>query len=69
MKTRWGIAILGCGLCLLAVPFWIFRDPNSFNAPGDGGPNFLPIFQSMAAVGGAVVFVLVGLAFIFGRKS
>jgi len=67
MKTRWGIAILGCGLCLLAVPFCVLKVP--MNAAGDGGPNFLPIFQSIAAVGGAVVFVLVGLALIFNRKA
>lgn len=66
MKVHWGIIILGCGLCLFAVPFFVLSGP--INAPGDGGPNFLPIFQSLAAVGGAVLFVVIGLAVIFKRK-
>jgi len=66
MRTLCGIFALLFGIVLTAVPFSILRVPA--NAPGDGGPNFVPLIQTLCALAGAVVAIIVAW-FLLKRRS
>jgi hypothetical protein len=48
MKKTYGCIALFIGLGLLWLPFQLLRF--SSNAPGDGGPNFIPGIQALASL-------------------
>jgi len=66
MRTLWGIIILFVGLGLLALPFRLLGI--SANAPGDGGPNFVPAFQALCSVAGAFVSLILAWFLLRKRK-
>jgi hypothetical protein len=53
MNKLRGIVILIIGVGLLLLPFRLLG--LSGNAPGDGGPNFVPIFQAMFSLACAII--------------
>lgn len=57
MRITWGIIALLVGVGLLTVPLHVLRI--SGNAPGDGGPNFVPLFQALCSLFGALVALIV----------
>lgn len=57
MRTLWGIIVLLVGVGLLVLPFRLLGI--SGNAPGDGGPNFVPAFQALCSLAGALVAAIV----------
>jgi hypothetical protein len=57
MKKGIGVIVLLIGLGLLAVPFNVLT--GSSNSPGDGGLNFVPLFQAVGAIAGALVAFLI----------
>jgi hypothetical protein len=66
MRTLCGIIVLLVGGGLLCLPFRLLGILG--NAPGDGGPNFVPVFQSLCSLAGALVALIVAW-FLLKRRS
>lgn len=66
MRVYWAALALLVGIILIAVSINILRVPG--NAPGDGGPNFVPIFQALCSLGGACLSFTIAW-FLFKRPS
>lgn len=66
MRRLWGIITLLVGGVLLWLPFRLLGI--SGNAPGDGGPNFVPVFQALCSLSGALVALIIAW-FLLKRRS
>lgn len=57
MRKLYGIIILLVGIGLLSFPFRLLGI--SANAPGDGGPNFIPAFQALCSLAGGCMAMVI----------
>lgn len=66
MRKLWGIIVLLVGVGLLSLPFRLLGI--SGNAPGDGGPNFVPVFQALCSLAGASIALVIAW-FLLKRRA
>jgi hypothetical protein len=66
MRKLWGIIVLLVGVGLLSLPFRLLGI--SANAPGDGGPNFVPVFQALYSLTGALVALIIAWVLLKRRS-
>lgn len=64
MRKFFGIVVLLSGVGLLLLPFRLLGV--SGNAPGDGGPNFVPAFQALGSLASALV--VLGVAWLLLKQ-
>jgi hypothetical protein len=57
MRKLWGVIAMLGGVALIGLPFKLLGI--SGNSPGDGGPNFVPAFQALCSLSGALLALII----------